>query len=168
MSICCPQNPPKIFLESAILFQSGQIDRASYHVSLTIIGVSSFNGYGVWTANWDTFLNDGGIPQNTVQVLNGQRTTYQGTQCSGCIQLLANLQIKKIPINNAPFPTDEPTTTIWKGNLNLTGGSVLGVLNRQSNQGLSPLVYNMNGIYRLIYNKETCALHLNVESLKIF
>ena len=168
MSICCPQNTPKIFLEAAILFQSGQTDSASYQVSLTIIGISPFNGYGIWSVNWDTFINDEGIPQNTVQVLNGQKTIYQGSQCPGCSQLLANLQITKIPINNAPFPTGEATTTIWKGNLNLTGGSVLGVLNRQSNEGLSPLVYNVNGIYRINYDTESCALHLNVESLKIF
>ncbi len=157
----CHQN---IIFQPAISLQLSIVENATYTIQLSMVGINGITGFGSWTASFQGLLNDDGVPINSEVALVGTGS-YQGIRNPSISSLLVNLKIRVAYPSQLPLETPDPTETSWKGIVNLTSGSVLGILNSQDGQIGQP-IYTIRGTYRLQYDEETRGLY--VTNLKIF
>jgi hypothetical protein len=155
-----------IILPPAILFSIAIPETANYTVIFSLIGIGTVSGYGTWKANWQLIDDGNGRFLNSVIPLNGDSFIYPRNGNPSVEKCLGNLQINIVYPSNAPFNTRPDTTISWEGLITLSGGSVLGVLNKVDNNNNSePLIYNVTGIYNI--KCENCQNNIYIRNLKI-
>ncbi len=143
---CYSQN---IILEKAISLQLAVVEKANYNVQLHLVGIRGISGLGHWNNKFVAFTDNRGYPIEVNYALIGSGKYYTVGNPS-ISNLMATLQINIIYPDADPLPTRDPTETIWKGSISLSGGSVNGILNRLDGENaIEPTVYNFKGCYRM-------------------
>ena len=154
-----------IILEKAISLQLPVAERGTYSVQCNIIGIRGVTGFGNWSNNFQMFTDGNGTPISVNYALIGEGTYYIRGNPS-ISNLIATLQINIVYPDEAPLPKRDPTETIWKGPIILTGGSLTGILTRETIvNAISPNHYNVKGCYHMKF--ENGMYNLYVTDLRI-
>lgn len=142
-----PGNYQNIIVEPIISLRLGVVEKASYSVQFNLIGINGLHGFGNWTASFTGILNELGCPVDAEFPLAGTGS-YQARGCPSISSFIGNLQINVTYPPATPLPTRDPTETIWKGTVTLTGGCIIGMLSRDKGD-IRPSLYNIKASYNM-------------------
>lgn len=134
-----------IVLESLIILRLAMVENANYNVQFNLVGINGLHGFGNWTSTFKGILNESGCPMDVAFPLTGNGV-YNASGCPSISSFVGDLQINIIYPPATPLPTKPPVETKWKGNITLTGGSVMGALSSIKGE-ISPSIYNVKATY---------------------
>ena len=136
-----------IQFEPVIIFKPNIVEKASYNIVFTLVGINGINGFSSWKSSFQVELDKQNKPLTKEFPLVG--SGQYGARGSPLISsFLANLQIEISYPSNAPLPTRETSNNKWKGTVTLTSGSLIGSLSAEGCRQV-PSLYNIKGTYSL-------------------
>ena len=130
-----------IVVDPLIVLRLAFVENANYIVQFNLIGINGLHGFGNWSSTFNGILNEAGCPMDVAFPLSGSGV-YNTSGNPSISSFVGDLQMNISYPPATPLPSKPAVEKKWKGNITLTGGSVIGALTSE-NCEISPSIYNV-------------------------